>query len=371
MRLAPFALALASCAFVASSSSANTFSQMFRETSHDFGTVARAAKTEYRFLFVNPLNQPIHVRSVRTSCGCTTPVIETETVPAGGQGSILARFNTGTHSGARAATITVTFDKPSYSEVQLHVKGYIRTDVVFQPGEVNFGSVAQGESKTLEVVLDYAGKPTWQVTQIRCDESCIHVEKEERSRNNGRVQYMLRVRLSDDAMAGPLESEIVLHTNDRNLTTVPLRLTANVMAEISAHPNLLSLGDIAYGEAIKQLVVLKAQEPFRVIAITSEGFRIQHGSFSEAPKTLHTLPLQLETLGEEDEKGEPGERKGTILVETDHPSKPKLSIDVIYRLKTPKTSNFTPVNPLRTLAAERSDKNMSITAEDSSETSFR
>jgi rhodanese-related sulfurtransferase len=158
---------------------------MFRSTSHDFGTVAKAAKTEHRFLFENPYNQPIHVRSVRTSCGCTTPIIQTEMVPPGGQGSILARFNTVTHSGARAATVTVSFDKPSFGEVQLQVKGYIRTDVVFQPGEVSFGSIPQGESKSLEILVDYAGKPTWQITGVRCDESCIQIEKEENSRPAG------------------------------------------------------------------------------------------------------------------------------------------------------------------------------------------
>ncbi len=41
---------------------------MFTATSHDFGTVARAAKTEYRFEFENRSNQTLHVRSVRTSC---------------------------------------------------------------------------------------------------------------------------------------------------------------------------------------------------------------------------------------------------------------------------------------------------------------
>lgn len=322
---------------------ANQFNQLFRSTSHDFGTVAKAAKTEYRFQFENPYNQPIHVRSVRTSCGCTTPIIETETVAPGARGSILARFNTGTHSGARAATVTVTFDKPSYGEVQLHVKGYIRTDVVFQPGEVSFGSVAQGDSKSLDILVDYAGKPSWEITGVRCDEKCIKIEKEERSRANGRVQYGLKIQLTGDAPSGPLESEIVVQTNDRNLTTVPLRLTANVMAEISVQPNLLSLGDVSIGEPIKQLVVLKASEPFRILAIKSDEFTIQANNLSEESKALHTLPLVLETSA----RDLVGDAKGTITIETDHPTKPILSIDVVYRVKTPAAANIVPANPLR------------------------
>jgi len=350
MRL--FALAaLLCCAVWAPPCSANSFSQLFRGTSHDFGTVARAAKTEYRFVFENPYNQPIHVRSIRTSCGCTTPIIETETVAPGGQGSILARFNTATHSGARAATVTVTFDRPSFGEVQLHVKGYIRTDVVFQPGEVNFGSLLQGESKTLEVLVDYAGKPSWQITGVRCDEDCIRVEREEKSRQNGRIQYAMTVQLSADAPAGPMEREIVLHTNDRNLTTIPLRVTANVLAEISVSPNMLSLGDVSDGDSIKQVIVLKAQQPFRVLAIESERFAIQSMALSEESKALHTLPLVLRPQADQ----EPGDSRGQIVILTDHPGKERMAIDVVYRWKTPaleprasnNASGYIPFNPLR------------------------
>jgi hypothetical protein len=346
----PAAFAFVWCAAFASPVLANSYSQLFRETSHDFGTVARAAKTEYRFQFENPYNQPIHVRSVRTSCGCTTPIIETELVAPGEKGSILARFNTGTHSGARAATVTVSFDKPSYGEVQLHVKGYIRTDVVFQPGEANFGSVVQGESKSMSIVLDYAGKPNWEITRILCDESCIQIEKEEKSRSNGRIQYNMMIRLNDNAPAGPIESEIVIHTNDRNLTSFPLRLTANVLPEISVHPNLFSLGDITAGDSIKQVLVLKAQQPFRILDIESDEFQIQHGDLSDQPKTLHTVPIQLGVIAREGS----GESKGRIIVKTDFPSKSDLSIDVIYRLKTPVTAGRGFFNPLRDDASDLS-----------------
>ncbi len=135
MRLAIASLFLMST-FAFPANAADWARSMFGSTSHDFGTVARAAKTEYQFQFENRSNQTIHVRSVRTSCGCTTPMIVTETVEPGQTGTILARFNTHTHTGQRQATVTVTFDRPQFTEVQLLVKGYIRSDIVFNPGKV-------------------------------------------------------------------------------------------------------------------------------------------------------------------------------------------------------------------------------------------
>ena len=49
--------------------------QMFPVTSHNFGTVAKGSKTEYRFRFSNLYKEDVRVVSVRTSCCCTSPVI--------------------------------------------------------------------------------------------------------------------------------------------------------------------------------------------------------------------------------------------------------------------------------------------------------
>lgn len=313
----------------ASIASANQLTSLFKSTNHDFGTVARAAKTEYRFTFENPYNQTIHVRSVRTSCGCTTPSVETETVAPGARGSILAKFNTGTHTGSRAATLTVTFDKPTFGEVQLHVKGYIRSDVVFQPGEATFGNIQQGTPKTIEVALDYAGKPAWQINSVTSSDSFITAVPTEVSRQNGRIRYALAISIAADAPVGPLESELVVHTNDRNLTTVPLRLMANIAPEISISPQTLSLGDVVQGEPIKQLIVLKGHQPFLINSIQSDEFDIE-SNLSEEKKTLHALPLILKPKAADFGT----EIKGKITFTTNLPEKPQIDVGTVFRLKS-------------------------------------
>lgn len=323
-----FVAAFLAVAVLASSSFATQISSMFQTSTHDFGTVARAAKTEHRFYFENTLAQPIHVRSVRTSCGCTTPSVETEIVAPGGRGSILAKFNTGTHTGARSATLTVTFDKPTFNEVQLHVKGYIRSDVVFQPGEASFGSIMQGQEKSIEVAVDYAGKPTWQITKVSAGDSFINATAKEVSRQSGRVRYLLNIALSGDAPVGPLESELVVHTNDRNLSTIPLTLVANINAEISVSPKTLSLGDVVQGEGIKQMVILKGHKPFAIKSVHSDVFAIET-ELTDESKPLHALPIVIKP--NEAEFGK--EITGVIVFSTDLPEKPTIGIGTVFRLK--------------------------------------
>ena len=45
---------------------------MFETTKHDFGTVARGAKAEFRFELTNRYLEDVHIAGVRSSCGCIT-----------------------------------------------------------------------------------------------------------------------------------------------------------------------------------------------------------------------------------------------------------------------------------------------------------
>lgn len=333
-----FAVATAVVALWVCPTHAVQSSNMFASTSHDFGTVARAAKTEHRFYFDNPYDRPLHVRSARTSCGCTTPIVETQEVPPRGRGSILARFNTDTHTGQRAATLTVTFDRPSFSEVQLHVKGYVRTDVVFNPGEASFGNIQQGKEKTVTVALDYAGRSDWQIKGLATSEAFFSATAQEESRNSGRVRYNLSLTMSDQAPEGPFQSELIVVTNDRNLTKVPLRVMANIVAGITASPTTVSLGDILAQEPVKQLIVLKSQSPFLIKSVNSNVFDVDV-KLSEEAKAIQAVQLMLKA-----KEGEYGrETQGFIRFETDLADRPEIEVGTVFRLKAPAPAPI--VNP--------------------------
>jgi Protein of unknown function (DUF1573) len=308
---------------VAGQASAVQVSNMFRSTNHDFGTVARAAKTEFHFEFVNPYQQPIHVRSVRTSCGCTTPIVETENVEPGQIGSILARFNTGTHSGSKAATLTVTIDRPTFMEIQLHVKGYIRSDVVFNPGEMNFGTVKEGAEGTAVVDIDYAGRSDWAILEVASQDPFLTAKVEEQSRNGGRVKYRLSAAINGSAPSGLLQTEFVLKTNDRNMTRIPLRVNANVQADIAVTPQMMALGSINPGDSIRQVVIVRGYMPFLITEVNSSEFDVRFEPITEA-KPLHTLPLTLRP------KNGTGEVKGKIFVKTNLPGDQTVQVDAIY-----------------------------------------
>ena len=229
---------------------------------------------------------------MRTSCGCTTPIIETEWIKPGETGAVLARFNTGTFTGRKAAAVTVTFDKPVYSELQLNVKGYIRSDVVLNPGEVSFGEVPVGEPKSVDLTLDYAGRNDWALVGAESPLGYVDVKFDELSRQAGRVSYKITAKLAADAPLGTVHNQILLKTNDRNLTSVPIRFMAVVQPPIQVSPQAIELGTVGSQKPIAQRLVVKARNEFRVLEVTSEQAEIQFEA-SATPKAVHLLSLMI------------------------------------------------------------------------------
>ena len=64
--------------------------KMFATLEHDFGTVAKNSKQEFRFEFTNLYEEPLHITGVRASCGCTIPTAEQDTLKTFEKGTILA-----------------------------------------------------------------------------------------------------------------------------------------------------------------------------------------------------------------------------------------------------------------------------------------
>ncbi len=266
--------------------------RVFPIQKHDFGTVAVASKTEFRFPVVNPYSSELHIRAVRTSCGCTTPLVETESIASGETGSILARFNTDTFRGRRGATVTVVIDKPFYREARLRVDGFIRKDMVFDPGALEFGKVESGTAATESATVYYAGRDDWKITDIRSSHPWIRTDFEPTARGGGKVNYKLTVTLREDAPAGAFQDELVITTDDRAMPQVPLRVSGNVEAALTVSPQLISLGSLQPGESVAQRLVVRGREPFQIEGIDCAGWEVAFEPPGSAKK-LHILETRF------------------------------------------------------------------------------
>jgi hypothetical protein len=280
---------------------------MFDHTSHDFGTVARGAKVEHAFTVENIYEEDAEISEIRSTCGCTNTKISQRQLKTWEKAQITAVVDTRAYLGQKDATLTVVFAKPFPAEVRLNIHTYIRSDVVVQPGAVQFGSVSQGSPSTQKVRVDYAGRPDWRITGVESGNSHLSARAVETSRADGQVTYDLVVELAADAPAGYLHDHLVLVTNDDNprAARVPVPVEGVVASAVTVRPSPLLLG------------VVHAGKP---VAAKCNDKRF-HCQVPQEAKPVQVVPVTFVS----DEAS--GRVTGTIYLETDQGAPEQLSVE--------------------------------------------
>ena len=285
--------------------------KMFNTTSHNFGTVARGSKQEFAFEFTNIYKEEVHVASVRSSCGCTTPRVTNYTLKTYDKSKVIAVYNTSSFLGAKNATLTIVLDRPFPAEVQLLVSGYIRSDVVFHPGVVDFGSVVQGAAKQVTLNVSYAGRTDWEIVDVRSANRNLEVELQETERSLGRVGYKMVITLKPGAPAGFIQEQLTIVTNDDGSRKVTLPVEGQVASPLTVSPASLFLGNLAPGDTVKKRLVVRGNKPFKILSVKCDGEGFQFEPPSEERKELHFVSIEFKA------GSKPGNVAQKIRIETD------------------------------------------------------
>jgi|GEM_PF-1922471 len=271
---------------------------MFDHTKHDFGTVARGATVEHIFTFENIYNEDIEIASISSNCACTSAAVSKRRMKTWEKCKIKAIVDTRRYMGQKDATLKVRFAPPFATEVLLHVKTFIRSDVVLQPGLIDFGKVKQGTGAKSTATLTYDGSPQWAVTAVNSTNPYVSAVLRESQRNGGFVTYDMEVKLNSGAPAGYIRDQLTIVTNDPNprQARVPVPVQGIVAPSIAVHPNPLPMGTVNANDIISKRLVIQSQVPFRILAIdaTDRRFRCQA---SPESKKVHLVNVQYDATG--------------------------------------------------------------------------
>ena len=262
-------------AFSQQASAQNWAEKMFNVKSHDFRSVGRGTKSVFHFDFSNLYEEDVHVAAVRTSCGCTTPTISQKTLKTHETASVKATFNTSSFVGQKSATITVVFDRPAYAEVQLKVSGYIRTDITFDPPEINYGELAAGTSREQTVTITHRGDTAWEITDVRSHCRHLEVRLDPPQRSQGQVQYRMSVKLDKSMEEGDIRERLTLVSNDSQFPTTEMAIAGRVRPCVSVSPASVSLGNTSPDSKISRRLVVRGDEPFEIMDVQCADQRFQ------------------------------------------------------------------------------------------------
>lgn len=299
-----------------------------KERSFDFKTVAKGAVPEHQFILKNPFQEPLTVRSVTSSCNCTSVRFDEtkSTLQTYGEIAITVRFQGDLFEGHKNATLTVVLNKPNPAEIQLNVHGEIRGDLQTTPNFLDFGNVdiEKGVSRILTVT--YTGSNTqWRLVDTKCENEFIHTEITNiPSTRFGTKVFNVNVSLDKSIPHGVVDTRLFLVSNDtgaRREIPIPLRATVGTVIRVSPSP--LFLGLLLPGEqsSLKSVTLLGTQ-PFRITKIECDNpaVRVPLKIDDNIPLSrMYAVPIQY--LNPADGEGSPkgGTMQAEVHVTTDIP----------------------------------------------------
>jgi hypothetical protein len=279
-------------------------------TAHDFGSVARGAQLKYSFPIKNIYAVPLEIGSPRVSCGCVSASVSKKVLQPQEEATLDITMDGTRFSGAKSVYISVSVGPEYISTATLKVSANARTDVVFNPGEFNFGVVQQGQQPSRTVDVEYAGALDFRIKEVvKPAEAAFTVTMKELYRQQGRVGYRMTVQLNADAPGGAFKHDLVLKTNDPVSDVMTVVVDGNVQAALRAAPNLVNLGAIKVNQERTFKVQVLGNKPFRITEVKSDGKDIT-AELPPAAMTVHTLTLKCTPTSA-------GELKRQITIVTD------------------------------------------------------
>lgn len=107
----------------------------FENSEHDYGTIPFKGDGTYEFVFKNAGKEPLVLKNVRSSCGCTVPEWPKEPIKKGEKSSIKVSYNTRI-TGSFSKSISV-YSNANDAPFVLVIKGKVeeaKKDMTAAPG---------------------------------------------------------------------------------------------------------------------------------------------------------------------------------------------------------------------------------------------
>jgi Protein of unknown function (DUF1573) len=268
------------------------------DLNHDFGTVARGAQLKYTFKMTNIYKVPLEITNVRAECGCVTPTLSTKILQPNETAELHINMDSARFSGAKRVPVHITVGPEFVSTATVVVTAHARQDVVFNPGEIDFGTVAKGQTPSSFIDVEHAGDPNWRVLEILKNGAApFNMKVEQLPQKVGgfvTVGYRISATLKPDATSGNFKQEIILKTNDPNASVITFHVLGNIRASLQVAPNPVNLGSLKTGAAETTKIVVSGGRPFRITGIDGldKGMTIE---LPDSAKSTHILELRIES----------------------------------------------------------------------------
>ena len=261
---------------------------------------------------------PLHIASMRSSCGCTVLSPPRSTLEPNQGDRINVVVDVGVKPGPRDSMITIESDDPARSSLKVPVRWRAEPRVAIEPDEVNFGKLAPGQVAQRRVVVRLLAPEPTAMMQLRSSGAGLSAAWD----GPPGAERGFLVSLAAGSETGEMTGSVILAGNESDLASfVPVKW--RIKSALRSSPASLFSSDVASGGIVEAQWVVATDEdqPFQIRSVTFEGEDVPNGFTWERTSALrHELKAKIPA------PSQAGIFRKIVRVETDLESTPYFEI---------------------------------------------
>jgi len=299
-------------------------------TLHDFGTLDLDAPMEHTFVLQNQSQEPLLIKNVQL----TPPLVVTRMparVEPGGAGNVTVQLKQPRMRGEYKGSITVNFKNEGVAPAVFWAVGELVAAIEFSPMAAFYVTAQRGQEATESIEISSHEADPMEVMKVLHSSSRFNANVE--TIEPGR-RFRLTLRLKPDAPAGRATDEITLVTSSRAHPFLKVQANTTVNERVYAFPSEIDFETISVaGLKARTQAASSLTQSITVYQVGGTDFHILSAA-SDVP-FLQLMARQgalKDRSGVEiriiPEKLKQGAVSGSIIVTTNDPNIPTLSIPV-------------------------------------------
>ncbi len=302
---------------------------VFPQTAFDFGKVIGGKLLQQEFKLSNQGDAPLRIRKISMTAPLRLAGIPKE-IPPGGEAGILFKLDTSLVRGLFEGKILVFLNDPNLPEMRLTFEGRVISTVEVSPRPAFFLAARRGESREASVeIVNHEAEP---LSIQRIQHSNERFTSRLETLADGR-RYRLTLSLKPNGPGGRHSEPILLTTSSSNHPQLKILANTHLRERVYVFPEEVDLGVLRVGS------IRDNPEALKSLAQTVVVHQAGGTAFKVSARTnLRELKLKTErgdqgdryevTVTLSQEKLEPGRIQGAIVIETNDPEFPSLTVPV-------------------------------------------
>ena len=247
---------------------------------YNFGSMEPYTRRQHKFTVRNEGDAPLTLREGHSSCKCTIGEVGDESIPPGGESTILLSWRSAEGSQLFAHEAEIITNDPDNPILTCRVEGRILSQLVADPGAFSMTGIIPGVAEQATVTLTSQTWESFEVLDISCGmegsswtfDRLSQEDLERLSVNDG---YRITFQVPDDLPRGYFKDNLSIRVLPKGADeiTFELPIKGNVLRRVSIYGKgidsrgVVKLGKITQGKGLKKAFSVKVRDSEPTLAI--------------------------------------------------------------------------------------------------------